>query len=435
MSVIESSKTSNVNEYDEGLTPDTIQKYKTAAEIVNDAMKTVIGSIAVGSKIVTSCQLGDDTIAEKAKKVYSKGNLEKGIAFPTCISVNHCVGHFSPLAESEDVFKEGDLIKIDLAAHIDGYIAMSAQTFVLKANQEPITGPAANVVAAAYYASEIAYQLLKVGGNNQEVTEAIQKVAEFFHCKPVEGVLSHQMSRFVLDQNKVIINKIDVDHNVDLIRFEQGEVYCIDIVMSTADGKTREEEKTTVYKKNTNSYSLKLKSSRAVFGEITRRFPTLPFCVRQLEDQKSRLGIVECVKHELLDSYPVLFERDGGLVAQFKFTALLTPNGVQRITSNSMNPNNLNTFTPDYNILSAEALTQSPFILLKSTSLYNPSSSSSASASSSAPSSSKSKSKKKKKNAGQQSKEGAEAEAGEAGEEGKEEDNNEKGKEPEQANQ
>jgi len=384
--LIETSKTGNVNEYDEGLNSESIQKYKIAAEIVNETLKVIVASIAVGSKILVSCQLGDDTITEKLKKVYGKGNIEKGIAFPTCISVNNCVGHFSPLPESEEVFKEGDLIKIDLAAHIDGYIAASAQSIVLKSNANEITGPLANVLSATFYASEIALKLLKVGGTNQEITEAIEKVAKTFNCKPVEGVLSHQMSRFVLDHTKVIINKPDLDQNVDLIHFEQGEVYCIDIVMSTAEGKTREEEKSTVYKKNTNTYNLKLKASRGLLGEVTRRFPTFPFSLRQLEDQKLRLGVVECVKHDLLDSFPILFEKDGGLVAQFKFTVLITGNGVQRITTNVLPANVKSEHQIDDPVLKA---------------LISDSASSAASSSSS-----KSKSKKKKKNAGQSSKEG-----------------------------
>ena len=36
-----------------------------------------------------------------------------GIAFPTCISVNHCVCHFSPLKSDPDVtLADGDLVKM-----------------------------------------------------------------------------------------------------------------------------------------------------------------------------------------------------------------------------------------------------------------------------------------------------------------------------------
>ena len=52
-----------------------------------------------------------------------------GIAFPCCISVNNCICHYSPLTHDADtVLKEGDLAKIDLGAHIDGFIAVVAHT-------------------------------------------------------------------------------------------------------------------------------------------------------------------------------------------------------------------------------------------------------------------------------------------------------------------
>jgi methionine aminopeptidase len=39
--------------------------------------------------------------------------MKKGIAFPTCVSVNNCVCHFSPLASDTDVeLKDGDVVKM-----------------------------------------------------------------------------------------------------------------------------------------------------------------------------------------------------------------------------------------------------------------------------------------------------------------------------------
>jgi len=49
--------------------------------------------------------------------------------------------------------------------------------------------------------------------------------------------------------------------------------------------------------------------------------------------KKRRMGIVEMVKHDLLDCYPVLWEKDGEFVVQFKFTALLLQSGTLRLNS------------------------------------------------------------------------------------------------------
>ena len=62
----------------------------------------------------------------------------------------------------------------------------------------------------------------------------------------------------------------------------------------------------------------------------------MPFASREIGKDKptsqARLGIVECLNHELLHPYPVLREKAGDLVAHFKATVLLVPSGVDKIT-------------------------------------------------------------------------------------------------------
>jgi methionine aminopeptidase len=72
---------------------------------------------------------------------------------------------------------------------------------------------------------------------NKDVTEAIQKVAAAYDCKIVEGVLSHQLKQFVIDGNKVVLSVSNADTKVDDAEFEENEVYAIDIVTSTGEGK------------------------------------------------------------------------------------------------------------------------------------------------------------------------------------------------------
>lgn len=54
---------------------------------------------------------------------------------PTCISINNCVCHFSPLRSDPPVIiKDRQMVKIDLGAHIDGFIATAAHTVVVGAS-------------------------------------------------------------------------------------------------------------------------------------------------------------------------------------------------------------------------------------------------------------------------------------------------------------
>merc|ERR1712232_389056 len=111
--------------------------------------------------------------------------------------------------------------------------------------------------------------------------------------------------------------------------------YCIDVVMSTGEGKGREAEfRHTVYKRAVEtSYNLKTQKARQFISEVNKRFPALPFSLRAIEDEQvARVGVSEAKRHELLEEYPVLKEKEKEVVAQFKFTALLLPGGTKRIT-------------------------------------------------------------------------------------------------------
>jgi len=76
-------------------------------------MLAVLAAIEPGKTITDLCILGDKFIEEATSKVYNKHKVEKGIAFPTCISVNNTVGHYSPLVSDEKVvLKAGDIVKV-----------------------------------------------------------------------------------------------------------------------------------------------------------------------------------------------------------------------------------------------------------------------------------------------------------------------------------
>ena len=108
--------------------------------------------------------------------------------------MNNAVAHFSPLASdpsSSQTLAAGDVVKLHLGAHIDGYAAVSAETLVVGASAaEPVAGRRADALLAAWTAAEAAMRLVKVGGRNWAVTDAVGKIAAAFDCKPVEGACS-----------------------------------------------------------------------------------------------------------------------------------------------------------------------------------------------------------------------------------------------------
>eukprot|EP01068_Selenidium_serpulae_P016142 Selendium_serpulae@DN6270_c0_g3_i1.p1 len=311
-------------------------KYLSASEIVNHALKEVCDQCVPGADIAELCNKGDAILTTKVGETYRRDKdkkIEKGVAFPTCISVNECCGNFSPLKTESKQLEEGDLAKIDLGCHIDGFICVAAHSLIVGAKE--VTGRKADVLMAAHTAAEAALRMIQPGNKNTQVTEVIQSAAEEFKCNPIQGVLSHQMKQFVIDGNKVIISKQLPTEKADEFEFTMNEVYGVDILISTGDGKPREmAERTTVYKRNPEKkYVLKSKIAREFLRHADSSFSALPFSLRNFKDENTaRVGVQQSLEHELLIPYPTLYEKQKEFVAQFKFTVLLFPGGTKKVT-------------------------------------------------------------------------------------------------------
>lgn len=191
---------------------------------------------------------------EELKKVFNNKKskkLERGIAFPTCISVNHVMGHYSPMKDESSLLQEGDLAKIDLGCHLDGFVAQAGHTVVVSADtNSKVTGKKAEVILAAYNAMRAAQRLIKEMGTNTQVTQTIAKVCSEFEVNPVEGVLSHKVKKHLIDGNDVIINKETPEQKVEEFEFAPGDVIGLDIFVSTGEGRPKEGDyRTTVFKR------------------------------------------------------------------------------------------------------------------------------------------------------------------------------------------
>ncbi|CAF2706491.1 unnamed protein product [Rotaria sp. Silwood2] len=335
-----------------------VTKYKMASEITQRILREVIDRCVPGASVKDTCIYGDKRLDEETSRVFKKDkDVKKGIAFPTCLSVNNYICHFSPLVSDPDIIlKDDDVVKIDLGCHIDGYIAVVAHTIIVGATREKkVTGRRADCILAAYYAAEAALRLIKPGETNMAVTEITDRIANAYHCKPVEGMLSYQMSRGIIDgEKKIYQNPTEMQRReIEKQEFALHEVYAVDVLMSSGEGKPRETDiRTTVYKKKDFIYQLRMKSSRVFLSEVEKRFSLMPFTLRHFEDEKrARMGVIECAKHDLVEPYPVYQEKDGEFVAEFKFTLLLMPSGQMKITGL---PIDLDSYESEYKILDSD---------------------------------------------------------------------------------
>lgn len=122
---------------------------------------------------------------------------------------------------------------------------------------------------------------------NIQVTPVIEEICNSYKCKPIDGVLSFELKKHVIDGNNCIANRSNYEAKIDDHEFNVNEVYALDIIVSSGEGKSKDSElRTTVFRRAIDkSYTLKTKHGRTFFYELVEKFPSLCFSIRSFEDE------------------------------------------------------------------------------------------------------------------------------------------------------
>eukprot|EP01057_Protomagalhaensia_wolfi_P001466 Protomagalhaensia_wolfi_Nauph_80__1465@NODE_1887_length_1290_cov_197_412470_g1475_i0_p1_GENE_NODE_1887_length_1290_cov_197_412470_g1475_i0NODE_1887_length_1290_cov_197_412470_g1475_i0_p1_ORF_typecomplete_len373_score80_28Peptidase_M24/PF00557_24/9_4e34P_C10/PF14974_6/3_1e02P_C10/PF14974_6/0_48Peptidase_M66/PF10462_9/0_44FumaraseC_C/PF10415_9/35FumaraseC_C/PF10415_9/32_NODE_1887_length_1290_cov_197_412470_g1475_i0771195 len=310
---------------------ETNARYAEAAQIANKALGETLKKCVPNASIREICEEGDARIKQLCQ-TRPKG-IKRGIAFPTCVSVNEIIGHYSPLDDTWDPkeLKEGDLVKVDLGVYVDGYPVIIGQSIVCGAPEE-VTGRKADVILAAHTAAEAAKRAIKAGASNYQVTHALQLGYTAFGCNGIHGVLHHEIGHNLVDGKNIIHNKDLPEERVEDFEIQPCQAFLIEATASTGPGKARETSyPTVIYKRDIdNTSELRTQQARQFFAELQKSRPVFQFHSREETDKARRsLGIAECLRHYMIQAFPCVTEVQGEYVAKFTFTAVVGAEGVQ----------------------------------------------------------------------------------------------------------
>ena len=250
------------------------------------ALALAISKCVAGADVYETCQHIDNFIGEELLKVCNSKkskSLERGVAFPCCLAVNEVAGHFSPMKDDTTKLKDGDLVSIDLGAHMDGYACLAAHTLMIGGAGK---GRQADAILAAHNALQACCKVIQPGVKNTVLTDKIQAICNQYECEPLHGVLSYKNKRHMVDGGDCIMNKLIPDQKPKDWELAPGDVLVLDIYASTGNGVTRTAEtRTTVYKRELDvQYSLKSKHSRTFLTLVNQKYPTMPFSIAGFED-------------------------------------------------------------------------------------------------------------------------------------------------------
>jgi methionyl aminopeptidase len=295
------------------LSDEEIQTYRNVGKIVAEVREHVRSMVKPGVALLNIAETVEDLIKQKGAKP----------AFPCNVSLNQVAAHYSPPADDDSQVKDGDLVKVDIGAHIDGYIADTAVTIALGAKVE--------MVQAVERALEEGIKAVKPGIDVGEIGKAIEDSAKASGFKPIRNLTGHGLSQWNLHAGITVPN-VDEDTGQKL---EVGNVIALEPFLTDGAGFVEDAPQAYIFR-YLRDRPVRMRMTRELLNTIKRSYGNLPFAERWLAKQMSKLRL-ELTLRELvgvgaLHPYHVLKERGDCFVAQAEHTVIVTEGGCEVTT-------------------------------------------------------------------------------------------------------
>ena len=298
--------------YDE----EALGKFRAAGKILRQVREEIRHFVRENMLMIDVCEKAEQLIREKGGKP----------AFPCNVSVNEIAAHYtSPPMDTKRV-PEKSVAKVDIGAHVDGYVADTAVTVCFNPEHE-------GMVETAERALQTAVENIQPEISTSRLGSMIEKTIKSRGFKPISNLTGHQVGKYVIHAGTSIPNVPQLFST----RIKMGQVYAIEpfVTLPNAAGKVEDGEEVTIFR-FVKSRSLKNLHARELLKHIEGEFRTLPFAERWLQGVVPKQHYGEAFK-ELLSSkaltyYPVFVEASRKTVAQAEHTVLITKSGCEVLT-------------------------------------------------------------------------------------------------------
>lgn len=284
-----------------------MKKYKRAGTITREARLFAAAHVKPGTSALSLADAVESLIRSKGAEC----------AFPVNIGVNSVAAHYTPSRADDIVLRVGDIVKVDMGAHVDGYPADTSITVELG------TRNSQQLISCAEDALKMAIEMVSPGTATSAIGEAVERAIRSAGFRPVENLTGHSMERFDLHAGISIPNVKTRDSEV----IEEGMILAIEPFSTTGKGKVKGASRGNIFRIVRERRAPAEVSS--MFAKMRPRFGSLPFASRWCDDMapdaQALLG--KMLRMGMVMNYPVLVEVANGLVAQAEHSVLVTKKG------------------------------------------------------------------------------------------------------------
>jgi methionyl aminopeptidase len=231
-------------------------------------------------------------------------------AFPVQISLNHVAAHYCAAPRDGLRFAEGDMAKLDVGVHVNGYVGDTAAT-------KNLGGPNL-LVEASRQALDSAIRVVRPGVSIGEVGHVVNSTIVGMGFKPVSNLTGHAVGIYQVHGAPQIPNVPDRGR----ARFVKGQVLAIEPFATTGHGTVTEKGQPEIF-----SVMGRLKVKKSMDREIVEAIAAyngLPFGRRNLAERFPIETVNPTLKALLkrggLHGYPPLCEEEGVYISQAEHT-------------------------------------------------------------------------------------------------------------------
>ncbi|BDD56372.1 Methionine aminopeptidase 2 [Monascus purpureus] len=309
---------------------DFLQEYRQGSEVHRQVRQYAQKNIRPGQTLTEIAEGIEDAVrALTGHQGLEEGdNIKGGMGFPCGLSINHCAAHYTPNAGNKMVLQQGDVMKVDFGAHINGRIVDSAFTMTFDPVYDPLLEAVKDATNTGIREAGIDVRMSDIGAAIQETMESyeVEINGTTYPVKPIRNLNGHNIDQHVIHGGK----SVPIVKGGDQTKMEEGEVFAIETFGSTGKGYVREDMETSHYALIPDApvVPLRLSSAKNLLNLINKNFGTLPFCRRYIDrlgQDKYLLGLNNLVSSGIVQDYPPLCDIKGSYTAQFEHTIILRP--------------------------------------------------------------------------------------------------------------
>jgi methionyl aminopeptidase len=294
------------------VSPEVLASLRRAGRIAAQARDQGAARIVPGALLREVCEAVEEEIRR----------LGGSPAFPAQTSVNHVAAHYCPPPEDPRAYSEGDLAKLDVGVHVDGWVVDTAVTVNIGGRPENVP-----FVRAAEDALEAAIAAVRPGIPIREVSRVIEGTVRSHGLRPMRNLCGHGVGHWTVHCPPPIPNAPDDSGG----RLQMDAVLAIEPFATDGEGFVKEEGEAEVFRLLPDPPAV---GDAEVLSKI-RLFRGLPFGRRQLRglpDRAVEETLFALRRVQKLQAYAPLAEEGGRRVAQAEHTVWVSSSGVEVLT-------------------------------------------------------------------------------------------------------